>query len=68
MPDGVNTFLPESVRTGEPCLEGGGEPCLDGGGDSRVGEVEHFCLGETDRPPDSDSSGTMDVSGPSLVL
>ena len=53
-------FLSESVRIGKPCL--------DGGGDLRVGEAERerSCLGEADRPPDSDSSGTMDEPGPSL--
>ena len=56
----LDAFLPESVRIGEPCL--------DGGGDLQVGkaEWERSCLGEADRPPDSDSSGTMDEPGPSL--
>ena len=56
----LDAFLPESVRIGEPCL--------DGGGDLRVGEVERerSRLGEANRPPDSDSSGTMDEPRPSL--
>ena len=56
----LDAFLPESVQIGQPCL--------DGGGDLRVSEAEweRSHLGEANRPPDSNSSGTMDEPGPSL--